>query len=90
MWRDYEKADRATSMRRYMDMARAAQHGTCRETGAIADGPNEHHLKNQIISMPYTFWCEAFRATFLDFGRRREFNPRTSRKDVLFDPPPGP
>jgi hypothetical protein len=29
-------------------------------------------------------------ATFLDFLGLREFNARNPRKDVLFDPPPGP
>src|SRR4051794_14274852 len=29
-------------------------------------------------------------ATFLDFPGVRRFNPRNPRKDVLFDPPPGP
>ena len=32
----------------------------------------------------------AISAYFLDFTRFRAFNPGTSRKDLLFDPPPGP
>jgi hypothetical protein len=31
-----------------------------------------------------------FSATFVDFWGLRGFNRRNSRKDVLFDPPPGP
>jgi hypothetical protein len=31
-----------------------------------------------------------FCVTFLDFRGLRGFNRRNSRKDVLFDPPPGP
>ena len=33
---------------------------------------------------------KSFSTSFLDFHPFRAFNPRTSRKDVLFDPPPGP
>jgi hypothetical protein len=31
-----------------------------------------------------------FSVTFLDFQALRGFNPANHRKDVLFDPPPGP
>src|SRR6476469_4395496 len=35
-------------------------------------------------------WRGLPRAAFLDFPPLWGFNPGTSRKDVLFDPPPGP
>ena len=53
-------------------------------------GSNSMNAKNQVITIAYLISIWPYRPTFLDFPALPEFNPRVHRKDVLFDPPPGP
>src|ERR1700716_1544854 len=46
--------------------------------------------ENQVITITYLISIWPYRPSFLDFPALPEFNPRVHRKDVLFDPPPGP
>src|SRR4051794_15191565 len=53
-------------------------------------GSNSMNAKKQVITIAYLISIWPYRPTFLDFPALPEFNPRVHRKDVLFDPPPGP
>jgi hypothetical protein len=82
---DHEGRERADNMGRYMAFA-----GSTWSLRQNYRPPLNDLFRNTIFPMTYTK-NEAISTQFLlDFRPFRAFNPPTSRKDVLFDPPPGP